>query len=497
MEPNDVARRYSNLPGYRLVDFVRVGLPVFFVTFDAFTISSKRIPIVDEFILRCIEKGLDKPRDLAGFLGLEEPFTAKRLGGIFATDHIGYGPSDDDEPIVSLTSKGREAVSKAMIIQPRRQTLNVAVDGITRRSLSGGRVDLLKPRDIRAFGLKEIRAFPNRAPDLDELLALDLKAARPNRKREETVERVLSIAKLVRRHRWFREAVMLVYHAETGSDVQVRFAVDGRPYPEMDDAFRSADGVKEMKIAEQIAASKIAITEAAEASGASHLFVKASLATKETREGVRPAILKLARLDQDSNDAASRAQTTSELKELAKIKDELKKIEAEKLLLEQQVASVTVRYLEVHEHRPLFEKALLEAKERLLIVSPWINDSVMSTVRLQRIEALVRRGVQVYIGYGIGGNEERRPAGEGQTAVRHLERLARFNLNFTLCRLGDTHAKILVVDRAYVVVGSFNWMSFEGDSKRHFREEVSSYCTIAESVDEMFDRYMTRFQSKE
>jgi phosphatidylserine/phosphatidylglycerophosphate/cardiolipin synthase-like enzyme len=59
------------------------------------------------------------------------------------------------------------------------------------------------------------------------------------------------------------------------------------------------------------------------------------------------------------------------------------------------------------------KKALLSAKRRLVIVSPWIRDSVIDWPFIASLEALLKSGVEVYIGYGIekaDGNGKRNAA---------------------------------------------------------------------------------------
>ena len=131
-----------------------------------------------------------------------------------------------------------------------------------------------------------------------------------------------------------------------------------------------------------------------------------------------------------------------------------------------------VRHLEVHEHRPLFMRSLDTAKNRLLIISPWISDRVLNNLRLQKIRALVDLGVEVFIGYGIGDDNNQRPGKDkGQQAIRFLSDLAYRKPNLHFKEFGDTHAKILLVDDKYAVIGSFNWLSLEGDPRKVFERK--------------------------
>lgn len=121
---------------------------------------------------------------------------------------------------------------------------------------------------------------------------------------------------------------------------------------------------------------------------------------------------------------------------------------------ESALGRVPVRLLEVHEHPDLLVQALESAGDRLLIVSPWIRAAVVNRDFLRSLEPCAQRGVHIAIGYGIddGKTTYERDA----EAERQLLDLAARHEAVRVVRLGDTHAKVLVVDQDFVVVTSFN-----------------------------------------
>jgi hypothetical protein len=90
------------------------------------------------------------------------------------------------------------------------------------------------------------------------------------------------------------------------------------------------------------------------------------------------------------------------------LQDALKQIEQLQAQLDSALASVPMRWLEMYEHRPLLEQALKESRERLMIISPWIRANSVNRWFLQQFENLLKRGVQVFIGYGLGEKDENR-----------------------------------------------------------------------------------------
>jgi len=254
LEPNDIARRYGTKPGYQLIDFLQVALPVFVIPIEAIVIASKPLGLVDEFLLRSITENINTLSTISGFLGLDEVFVKKRLGELITDDLIGYAPEPNGIAIAKVTAKGQEAIKKAMLVQPKRESFVLAIDGITRQPLAVRRDRLLTGVDARAYGLKEIRAFPDdKAPEFDDLAALDLtQAVAQGVKKEKSIEKVMSLVHMGKRMRRFQEATMLVFRSERGREIHVDFFVDGRPHKQITDAFARHDGVKSLHILEQV-----------------------------------------------------------------------------------------------------------------------------------------------------------------------------------------------------------------------------------------------------
>jgi phosphatidylserine/phosphatidylglycerophosphate/cardiolipin synthase-like enzyme len=155
-----------------------------------------------------------------------------------------------------------------------------------------------------------------------------------------------------------------------------------------------------------------------------------------------------------------------------------------------------VQYLEMHEHRPHLEKALKESKKRLMIVSPWIRAIAVNSLFLQWLEDLLRRDVQVHIGYGFGGKDKNCRDIDSQAEAKLKELARRYPETFILQRWGDTHAKILISDSQFSIITSFNWLSFKGASNRMFRDERGTLVSDSRKVDELYNRLLVRFSEE-
>jgi hypothetical protein len=494
LEPNDIARRFGTKPGFQLIDFVQVALPVFIVPVDAIVIASKSLQLVDEFLLRSIAEGVNTLEAVAGFLGLEGVFVKKRLGELIGQDLLAYGPSEDGSAKAVLTTKGTECLKKALVVQPKRQSFTLAIDGITRQPMTTRPDRLLAVRDVRAYGILEVRAFPeDRAPEFSEIAQMDLTAALANGpKKDKTVQRVMSLVHMGRRMRRYREATMLIFRAERGRQIHVEFFIDGRPSPTLNEAFSRHDGAKALHIPEQVEAS-IARTQQEIRTVSPQLVDGVESRQAATiRQRLQPFVNRVGLLESRIEEKEISIEESGSRVEIEQLRAEVAKLHVEKLKAENELNSLETRYLEVQEHRPLFERSLREAKKRLLIISPWIRDSVLNHGRLEKIRQMVERGVDLFIGYGLG-EDNKVGRDKGEQAIRYLDQLAQRRKNLHFHELGDTHAKILLMDDSYAVIGSFNWLSFEGSAKRDFREEMSFRINRKDEIERLFQRYLTRF----
>ncbi|NLA96488.1 MAG: hypothetical protein GX838_06575, partial [Clostridiaceae bacterium] len=77
-------------------------------------------------------------------------------------------------------------------------------------------------------------------------------------------------------------------------------------------------------------------------------------------------------------------------------------------------------------------------------------------------------------------------------ARESLEALAKAFDNFRLVRKGNTPAKVLLVDAAYFVTTSFNWLSFRGDPNQPMREEEGTLVEDASAVNAYHASLMAR-----
>ncbi|MEQ9486626.1 phospholipase D-like domain-containing protein [Coleofasciculus sp. F4-SAH-05] len=265
--------------------------------------------------------------------------------------------------------------------------------------------------------------------------------------------------------------------------MQVTFAIDGRLSPEHEQAFSRANGVKKLRILENIKDSEFK-TLAEDILGR-EFVAQAPLADVEN---LQDKVASIRATIETTRQSIEQTQTDHEKREL---EQQLQAANQEIEQLQAQLNAVPIRWLEVYEHRHLLEQALRDSQERLLIISPWIRANATNKWLIQQLEKLLKRGVKVFIGYGLGEKEDQKTRDKkAENAIKKLEQ--QYD-NFCLKRLGDTHAKIIISDSKFAIVTSFNWLSFKGDPNRTFRDERGTLVSDLPKIQELFDKETQRF----
>ncbi len=109
-------------------------------------------------------------------------------------------------------------------------------------------------------------------------------------------------------------------------------------------------------------------------------------------------------------------------------------------------------------HDDALLKAFDDAKFGIVVLSGWSTDFTVIPHLEEKIEAALKRGIAVYIGYGMvkawGKKKSGAPAPEKQDVPEWRKK-------FTIQEL-PSRANLLIVDDRYAVFGTHNWLSQTG-----------------------------------
>jgi hypothetical protein len=214
---SDVAREHARQwPGYELVSYREVALPLFQVALNVLVLEEKPVPPIQEFVLRSIAKGIGDIPTISGVLGLDESVVRAVTVELLHSDDLvlGAAAADDLRHVLRLTSKGQQTAVSVERTQAVEAELSVFVDGLTRKVLS------VTGKGLRAFayakseqrGLVPIPPHPRRRPELPEILFEDVSHIISEERRGRGARReLIGITGMGRARKLAREGLALAF----------------------------------------------------------------------------------------------------------------------------------------------------------------------------------------------------------------------------------------------------------------------------------------------
>jgi DNA-binding MarR family transcriptional regulator len=489
MDDESIARHFANKrPGYHLVSYRRVIAPLFRVTVKTLTLLRNPLPRIAEFILKSVDAGMTTTDEIAGLLGLDKRLVHANIEPLVTSGDLLVTASQlDRRHRLMFTDKGRETLAEGKLNVPEERDVVVYVDGITHEVFdTENDGQFLKPFHLQDNEYPELDVYPPRfKPSLPEMrIALTEHIRKLMTEKEFKIQRdVLEIISVGRADRRFRDDVLALVYKPLDNTLPpvVTFAIDGVLNERYEQIVQRGDSAKRLGLIPSN-------FESAEA-----LF----------REILGDEILASLPPPQETAELVSQTETASENVTRLKEKIEKSDSQSEQSLLRQQLQEAReqlvllqamldaydVRSVECYDHPKYLLDTLKTAKERILIISPWIKGNVVNRDFMTLLRQALDRKVEVFIGYGFPNDE---PWKNDQEVIRRLNELANRKHNLHFKHLGNTHAKILVCDHTFIIVTSFNWLSFKGDPDRTFRDERGLFTSIPEKIEQFFSDYSSQ-----
>lgn len=138
--------------------------------------------------------------------------------------------------------------------------------------------------------------------------------------------------------------------------------------------------------------------------------------------------------------------------------------------------------IETTQHKEYLLYALKKAKQAVYIHSPWVRHNVVKEYE-KHIESALQKGIKVSIKYGLKPRNRFEKAPIDPESKMLFDKWDKSYPNFK-ANTDDNHSKILICDDEFMIVGSFNWLSFGGlaDKDGDIRGETSSVVKNKDSI---------------
>ena len=149
-----------------------------------------------------------------------------------------------------------------------------------------------------------------------------------------------------------------------------------------------------------------------------------------------------------------------------------------KILKKELNSKKVLRLSTLQEHKDQLFHSLHNARSRICILSGWATSYVIDDEFKFLLAKALKRGVNVFIGYGYKSSFDPIPKSKTQKdAENNLLKLKEWcseenTDGLLVIAYHPNHSKILICDDSYAVCGSFNWLSNSGKSRNFERSWI-------------------------
>lgn len=490
LSPADVERLAAELPGYRPLPAYRAALPFHDCTLEIRLLARQSLSAVEQVVLRCVGESVDTVEAMGLVLGIGPELLSDGVENLLAADLVDPLPGEGEGGTrFRLTDRGTTALVEECFYRPEVIPFRLLVDAVTGELQPTNRTIYVGEDVARADGLHILPAHVGSPgpgdlpPEAVERVLGETRRYEPRRAPE---GRLYDVPAVVSATRTYLPCDVVAFDAPDQSHVEFRVFARGvrrerheRVLAEMFPRYQE----RILPLTRHFEASPpaIALEPLFRRADAAQAAVEGlATAAGQVDEQLRSAEREAAAAPEKSE---TRQQVASLTAELARIRAELEEAERER---------DSVRRIDMGEHRRLLLEGLRSASKRVIIVSPWIRQQAFNGEFRQAVVRAVRRGAHVVIGWGYPEDLDAYKREQTESLIRRMRDEApkggRGRLD--IVEHGNTHEKVLIVDHEFMVVTSFNWLSFRGEWGQ--REEAGIYHRIRAEIDRAAAVYLDR-----
>jgi len=463
-------RKYHSLPEAIVIDCKSIGYPFHVLHIDLTYLANRQLQLVEEFVMKCINYDLNKQNEISAFLGMDENLIERVLSELLSKGLI------QRENGLKLTELGCISLEQQTVLAPLSETKIFYIDALSGKLSEKFFLNLFDIKNNSSFALNKIIRKPRKSNiedivDYYEYIEKSLQDYN-NSKQIELIQ-VNNIEKVYTQ--WHE--LSLVLYQRNSDDLEIEYEIFSRGNIQVE--YRTtieqlyAEGKKILDPIFQ----EIEENNLINSNDKNEISIHINY---EDIKAVEKLNVKINSFDDPDFLIESKNKPIKE--ERQKLKQELEQIKTKSKISE---------IIHTYQHRDYLFKALKDAESRVMIVSPWITGYVVDKNFLKQLEETLKREIQVYIYYGIkGSNQQNNPI-----SIKNLEDLSEQYKNFEFKKVKNTHRKILVCDKKFGIVTSFNFLSFRADPNLTYRDELGVIIRDTSTIEDLFQSGQSLFDS--
>jgi hypothetical protein len=476
---SELDRLYGDLhPGLDLVTYVPVAIPVHAYAIEMRIYEIKDYPLLNEHVIRCISLGMNSVNEISRFLGIEEVYVSDAV----ATESAENGTIGiTGRGTLLLTEFGIQKLENFTQNEARRATDKLHVDlvtgVVTKYRNTGISLAELGKRLDGLDGEQFVRKLKSRSEGDKSILdfkldLVDQLLGNRNSDKRLSVLEVMGVRRSTKKPLYVLGQV-LVYADAKAENVMLTMTVEGTRQLEHDQYLATPE-VRELLDFE-------IEPEAEELAPASIL----QESKKSQTQHIVDLIKKISDLPQ-ADEAFFVEEVESSGTEGPNPATIVRPTYIGPSLFRPQVKPVRLR---VTDFPTLRSEAIRFSKKRLLIISPWVKKAVVNQDFIRQLTAALNRGVRADIALGIGKDF----SDSHEDSIAALVELAEAYPDTLHLHKWQSHEKLLIADQAYIET-TFNWLSFQGVTKQHYRRERGPLIVDSQIADEVYLEMLNEIQ---
>ncbi|MBJ8347613.1 hypothetical protein [Antrihabitans sp. YC2-6] len=432
-----LAEKYrSERPGLTLISVEDAAVPVSWIAVDVLAQERKRLPLLDEFVLRSINEGLDSDVEIAQLLGLKVAIIQRTIAEQMGRDLVSRRLTVGGNWKLALTPQGQSTASDLASVSPRSLSLGYAFDRLGWCATAFRRSALIGKDEVRSRGVRKLLGRPGDV-SVDDVTSVALNNLLDDRDEEKPRIEIISVKKVVVKARLFLPVALIAFADENGKEVQTAICIDGE-----------LSGQHELELNKLGGAEAVGITMNQEFAADRVRRPSSSFATTSLSkvEVLRSAVVRTRVAQFEGRQVDSGWIESAEQAELA-------------------LSNFQSRPVDRFEYRELLVGSLEKTRRRLVIFSPVIRSATVDGMFVDRLGRLMQSGVSVHIGYGKDRDTRKSDA----SAIHSLHEIGRKHRDlFRLSQFEEIDEPVLVSDEV-LIMSDFHWLSFKGDHDRPYQ----------------------------
>lgn len=488
MTIEELARQKANsIPNSTLVKYYEAGIPQWHLESVLTMLKPKKLSVLQEFILKFVASDINDVLEIRTFLGMNATSINNAVAVLQKENLISV---DIFQSKLRITEKGEDALKEASTIVPEDIEYPLFVDGLIGNVYLDTR-RLYTAKELREFEIKPINVAIEK-PTLDGLEYEDVKRAILSFKKNHAFEQdrlegdLQEVSDVMKTYVEYKKVNVLVFMNKS-DDIEIQVydgSVRNDEYSiELQKQYNNNTSVFDF--------------DSHEKEDESEDEALLSIIPQEIINSAKSFSYKDSTLEREISNLNSQLD---EIKELDETDEKGKESVTERIrFLEKKIEEMknerkgADRIISAYDYRPLLLEALEKANNSVIIVSPWIKAGGLNNEIIARIERTLQRRTRVIIGYGISEKED-----NDRWILNQLKNIQKkpYGKNLQLIQLNNTHEKVLIKDNEFMVITSFNLISFKGNPNRGFRQETGYYTESKEVIRQMKENLSNRMSVK-